>query len=289
MNVINCRSKLIASAVIALLGCVFAVSVSAVTLKEIKKRGYIRVAIANEIPYGFMNGKGEAEGAGPVVARAVLKEMGIDNVQWVVTQFGSLIPGLKANRFDMVAAEMAIRPARCKQVIYSEPNTSYGEGLLVPEGNPGNVHSYSDFKTGDKKVAIMAGADQLDMLQKLGVPSSNMVTINSNADAISTVSTGRAAAYAATGLTASNLASKSDKVQVAEPFTDPVIDGKEVRSWGGFTFNKSSTAFRNAFDKKLVAFKKTAAWKKILSEYGFPQADIEGSFKKTTKQLCSGK
>ena len=281
------RSKFIAALAITLLGGFFSLNAGAMSLKQIKKQGYIRVAVANEIPYGYMDASGNAEGAGPTVAKEVLKRMGITDIQWVVTQFGSLIPGLKAGRFDMVAAEMAIRPARCKQVIYSEPNTSYGEGLLVAKGNPKGLHSYAEFAKNDLKIAIMAGADQLDMLQKLGVPEDRMVTISSNADAISTVATGRAAAYAATGLTASNLAKKSDKVQLANPFTDPVINGKEVRSWGGFTFSKSSASFRDAFNKELEKFKKTDAWKQILEKYGFTPSDIKGSFQKDTAQLCS--
>jgi polar amino acid transport system substrate-binding protein len=219
----------------------------------------------------------------------VLGKLGIsaDNIQWVVTNFSSLIPGLQANRFDMTASEMAIRPERCQKVIYSEPNTSYGEGLLVAKGNPKGLSGYSDFAKDGMKVAIMAGADQLHMMQALGVPEANIVTIAANSDAISTVSTGRADAYAATGLTASELAGKSDKVQIVDKFKDPVVDGKEVRSWGGFNFNSSSTDLRDAFNKELEAFKKTDEWKKILSGYGFTPADIEGSSAKTTKELCA--
>src|SRR3546814_4533481 len=77
----------------------------------------------------------------------------------------------------------------------------------------------------------MAGADQLEMLQALGVPADRMVTISNNADAISTVSTGRASAYAATSLTVSQLAGKSKKVEPAANFTDPVINGAPARSW----------------------------------------------------------
>jgi polar amino acid transport system substrate-binding protein len=262
----------------------------AVTLDEIKARGYMTIAVANEIPYGFVDPSGEAKGAGPDVARAVVKSLGLDpaNIQWVVTNFSSLIPGLQANRFDMTASEMAIRPERCQQVIYSEPNTSYGEGLLVAKGNPKDVHTYTDFTKGDAKVAVMAGADQLQMLQSLGVPQGNIVTIASNADAISTVSTGRAEAYAATGLTASELAGKSDAVELAADFTDPVIDGVEARSWGGFNFNKDSTDLRDAFDAALAEFKKTDEWSGILKSYGFTPEDIEKSTAHTTEELCSG-
>lgn len=260
------------------------------TLQEIKERGYVRVATANEIPYGYVDASGKARGAGPEVARAVLKRMGIDDIQWIVTSFSSLIPGLKANRFDMAAAEQAIMPHRCEQVDYATvPNTSYGEGLLVKAGNPKDIHSHRDFlKRDDLKVALMAGADQLEMLQAIGVPQSRMVMIQTNADAISTVATGRADAYAATGLTAANLAKKSDKVELADPFEDPVIDGKEVRSWGSFTFNKDSDDFRLAFSKELKEFKKTEEWRNILKKNGFTPSDIEGSFRYTTKELCSG-
>lgn len=270
------------------LGLASVTAAGAATLNEIKDRGYIRVAVANEIPYGYVDPNGDAKGAGPDVARAVLGKLGVepDNIQWVVTNFSSLIPGLQANRFDMTAAEMAIRPERCQKVIYSEPNTSYGEGLLVPKGDPKDIHAYSDFTKPGMKVAVMAGADQLQMMQKLGVPEDNIVTIAANADAISTVATGRADAYAATGLTASELAKKSDKVDVAAGFKDPVIDGKEQRSWGGFNFNSDSTDLRDAFNEALDSFKKTDDWKNILAGYGFTDADISGSFAKTTKELC---
>lgn len=282
------QSMFKAAVAAALLVGLAAGTAGAVTLKEIKDRGYVRVAVANEIPYGYMDPSGAAKGAGPDVAAAVLGKLGIkgDNIQWVVTNFSSLIPGLQANRFDMTASEMAIRPERCQKVIYSEPNTSYGEGLLVAKDNPKDLTTYSDFKKKGMKVAVMAGADQLHMMQSLGVPEGNIVTIASNSDAISTVSTGRADAYAATGLTASELASKSDKVSIVDKFKDPVVDGKEVRSWGGFNFNNDSKDFRDAFNKELEAFKKTDEWKKILSGYGFTPADIEGSSAKTTEELC---
>lgn len=283
-------AKQISVAAIAMAATALAMSTaSAVTLQEIKDRGFIRIAVANEIPYGYMDPSGEAKGAGPDVAKAVLDKLGYsgDNIQWVVTSFSSLIPGLQANRFDMTASEMAIRPERCLKVVYSEPNTSYGEGLLVANGDPKGIHTYADFAKAGMKVAIMAGADQLNMLQSLGVPEENIVTIASNADAISTVSTGRADAYAATGLTASELAAKSDKVELAGDFVDPVIDGKEARSWGGYNFNSDSTELRDAFNKELVAFKATDEWKAILSGYGFTPADIAGSSAITTDKLCS--
>lgn len=260
---------------------------SAASLQEIKERGHIRVAVANEIPYGYMDLDGTAKGMGPDVAKQVMKQLGIPEIKWVTTNFGSLIPGLRADRYDMVAAEMAILPQRCKEVLFSEPNSSYGEGLLVAKDNPDDIHSFEAFTKSDKKVAIMAGADQLEILQALGVPADRMVTISNNADAISTVATGRASAYAATSLTVSELAGKSDKVEAAKNFTDPVVDGEPVRSWGGFAFAPESESLRDAVNAEMAKFKKTADWEKTMAHYGFSSDDAKGSFSKTTEQLCT--
>lgn len=283
----NFRKTTFSLLTVAVMTAGLAATAQAASLQEIKESGKIRIAVANEIPYGYMDMSGEAKGVGPDTAKHIMKQLGVKEIEWVTTNFSSLIPGLKADRFDMVSAEMAILPQRCKEVLFSEPNSSYGEGLLVAAGNPQDLHNYKDFASKNVKVAIMAGADQLEMLQALGVPDDRMVTISSNADAISTVSTGRAAAYAATSLTVSELAKKSDKVEAAEDFTDPVIDGEAVRSWGGFTFSQDSKDLRDAVSEELAKFKKTPEWKEIMTQYGFSTADATESFKKTTAQLCA--
>lgn len=260
---------------------------SAATLKDIQERSEIRIAIANEMPYGYIDMDGTAKGMGPDVARHIMDQLGIKNIEWITTNFSSLIPGLQADRFDMVAAEMAVLPQRCQQVLFSEPDSSYGEGLLVEKGNPDDIHSFESFAKSDHKIAIMAGADQLEMLQALGVPDDRMVTISSNADAISTVATGRANAYAATSLTVSELANKSDKVEPAAQFKDPIIDGEAVRSWGAFTFAQGSESLRDAVNAELSKYKQTEAWQKTMTQYGFSEADAKESFSKATAELCA--
>ncbi|MDK4718492.1 MULTISPECIES: ectoine/hydroxyectoine ABC transporter substrate-binding protein EhuB [Rhizobium] len=267
-----------------------AVSAHAASLEQIKKDGYIRGASANEVPYSYMDESGAAKGIGPDVAAAVLKSMGVKEVDWTVTPFGSLIPGLKAKRFDFVAAEQNILPERCKQVQFTTPNSSYGEGLLVPKGNPKKLHSYEDIKKDPSlKVAIVSGADQLDFFHGLGIPESQIVMIQANADALSTIQTGRADAYAATELTVAKLVQGSTNVEHAEPFTDPVINGKSVRSYGGFDFRPEDKELYKAFNTALEAFKKTDDYKKILMSYGLSAESVEAARTKSTEDLCAGK
>ncbi|GAN78830.1 ectoine/hydroxyectoine ABC transporter substrate-binding protein EhuB [Acidocella aminolytica] len=259
------------------------------TLTKLRKRGFIRVAVANEVPYGYMDADGHAKGIGPDVAKHVLTSIGIKHIEWVVMPFGELIPGLRARRVDMVAAEQNILPARCQVVDFSVPDSSYGEGLLVKAGNPHNIHSYMDIKNNPKlKLAIVSGADELAIAHGLGIPDSQIVSIDANADALSSVSSGRVAAYGATELTVARLAKHSQAVEAATPFTQPIVNGKSVRSYGGFSFRKDETSLREAFDKSLTAFKATDGWAKILRDAGLSDASIKAAQQKTTPELCAG-
>jgi polar amino acid transport system substrate-binding protein len=260
---------------------------SADSLDAIHERGTIRIAIANEAPYGYLDEGGEVRGAGPEVAMHLMEALGIETIEWVVTEFRDLIPGLREGRFDMAAAEMAILPERCEQVLYSEPNTTYGEGLLVAAGNPLELQAYDDFAgRNDYRVAVMAGADQYEILLSLGVPEEKIVSIDRNEDAIDAITDGEADAYAATGLTVNALDHQSQAVETALDFVDPLIDGEEVRSWGGFAFGPEFEALRDAVNEALLAYKPTRAWEQTLLEHGFTQEDVLNSFKYRTEQLC---
>ncbi|RWR11973.1 transporter substrate-binding domain-containing protein, partial [Siminovitchia fortis] len=128
------------------------------TLDRLKKEGKVKLGVANEKPYGYKTSDGEVTGVAPEITKAVFKEMGIDTVEGEVTEFGSLIPALQAERFDVVTAGMDIRPERCAEAAFGDVEIRYGEGMAVQKGNPKNLHSYEDIaKNPDVKVSIMAG------------------------------------------------------------------------------------------------------------------------------------
>jgi polar amino acid transport system substrate-binding protein len=261
----------------------------ATTLDEVKSQGYIRAVTANEVPYGFTKEDGTAAGIGPEVAIAVLKKMGIADITWTVAPFGTLIPGLKARRYDFVAAEQNISPERCKQVSFTEPNSSYGEGLLVKTGNPKKLTTYADIaKDPSLKVAVVSGANNIDFLRAVGVKDSQVVFIPANADALATVKN-RADAYAATELTVASIAKGQTDVEQVKPFTDPIVNGKPVRNYGGFAFRPEDKELRDAYDAALVEFRKTDEYKAILTTYGLSEASIKAAADKKVADLCVGK
>src|SRR5699024_11275182 len=81
------------------------------TLQKAIDDGKITVGFAGEAPYSFEK-DGELQGASVAMAKAVFKELGIEDVEGVNTEFGSLIPGLTADRFRATSAGMASLPRR---------------------------------------------------------------------------------------------------------------------------------------------------------------------------------
>src|SRR5690554_7669941 len=274
------------TALIVLLGALFASFGFAQSTVEHFQQNGITIATANEIPYGWVDG-GQAQGIAPDVIEAVLENMGITDITWTVTEFGSLIPGLIANRFDVVAASQAVLPARCEQVAFSKINSSYGEGFLVEAGNPKNIHSYDDFVNNpDLRMGIVSGADQLDFAQAYGIPERQLVMLNANADAPSALTAGRIDAYAATGLTVVGLAEGNARVEAAAEFVDPVIDGAPVRSFGAFTFNQNSD-FLEPFNEALAEFHQTDEYREILKSHGLTDQDVDAALNASTADLCA--
>src|SRR5581483_8853854 len=148
------------------------------TLESARKNGFIRVGFANEAPFGYATPDGKLTGEAPEVAKAVLAKIGIPQVDGVLTEFGSLIPGLLAHRFDIIAAGMFITPKRCQQIAFSEPSYGIGEAMLVKSGNPKSIKDYSSIaQNKDLKLAVMAGAVEVGYAKDAGVPESQLVIL----------------------------------------------------------------------------------------------------------------
>ena len=136
-----------------LIGCTALASISfgsltqADTLEEIKDSSSVRIGYANETPFAYTALDGSVTGESPEIVRKVFERMQIDTIKPVLTEWGSLIPGLRAGRFDLIAAGMYITPERCKQVLFTDPHYRLLDTLLVAEGNPKNLRSYGTSPT----------------------------------------------------------------------------------------------------------------------------------------------
>jgi len=258
------------------------------TLARLRRQGVARVGFANEAPYAYLDSSTDRlTGEAPEIARKVLAGLGIPRVEGVLTEFGALIPGLEAKRFDLIAAGMYIKPRRCREIDFSNPTYCIGEGFLVRRGNPAGLHSYRDVaESATATLGVVAGAVELGYARKSGIPNGRIVVFPDAPSAVAGVQSGRVDAYGGTSLTVRDLFDKAadPSLEIALPFADPVIDGKPVRGCGAFGFRKGDDAFRAAFDRHLAAFLGSPTHLKLVRPFGFSREDLPGDV--TAAELC---
>ncbi|RST72681.1 ectoine/hydroxyectoine ABC transporter substrate-binding protein EhuB [Siminovitchia acidinfaciens] len=258
------------------------------TLERLKEVGKVKLGVANEKPYGYKTSDGEVTGVAPEITKAVFKEMSIDVVEGEVTEFGSLIPALQAERFDVVTAGMDIRPERCAEAAFGDVEIRYGEGMAVQKGNPKNLHSYEDIaKNPDVKVSIMAGANQNEFLKELGVKDNQIETADSISSNIAAVSSGRVDATVMTEASIREAVASADhsKVEEAKPFTQPEIGGESVMSYGAAVFRKEDNELREAYNAELKKLIDSGKILEIFEEFGFGEDNLPDDV--TTEDRCA--
>jgi polar amino acid transport system substrate-binding protein len=256
-------------------------------LAQLESQGTIKVGIAGEKPYAYLDG-GELTGMDPSVQKKIWGNLGIDDVRPQQVGFDGLIPGLLANRFDVVAAGMFITPERCGQAAFSDPMYCAPDAFLVPPGNPDNISDFKSVADAGIKLGVSGGAVEGIYAEDSGVKSSNVVEMPSTRDALLQLEQGRIGAFGLTSITLKDMLKENPdaKVELTEPFT-PVVKGKEQLGCGGAVFRKGDTDLRKAFNKELAKLKESGELLKIIKPFGFgpettPPEDV------TTARLCKG-
>lgn len=254
-------------------------------LETLQDRGSVTVGFAGEAPYSFQE-NGELTGATVALHREIFGNLGIDTVEGVNADFGALIPGLQANRFDVVSAGMSILPERCEQAAFSEPEFNYTTALMVEEGNPMNLTDMQSVAESGARLATMTGAIESDYASELGIESMQVATPQDGMDA---VTSGRADVFALTGISLNWMKNNNPgaPVEVTESFVAE-INGEPQVGAGGTVFRTDDQELLDAYNEELA--KITSDPEKYLSivgEFGFTEGELPDPAL-TTADLCAG-
>lgn len=251
-------------------------------LARLKTQGTVRLGIAGEVPYGYVDEQGEFTGEAPELARVVFKRLGIDSVQPVATDFASLIPGLNSQQFDVVSAGMYINKDRCAQVIFADPEYQMLDSFIVRKGNPKNLRSYEDVVRAKAKLATGTGYAEIGYAIAAGIPEKEIVILQDQVAGLNAVESGRVDVFAGTALTAREVVRRSSRAEATEPFA-AVVDGKKQIDGGGFAFRPTDTALRDAFNTEIHKMKKSGELFRILKPFGFTESEMTTL---TAEELC---
>jgi len=254
------------------------------TVEDLRDQGFVRAAFANEVPYGYVDEEGRLTGESPEVARAIFTKLGVERIDGVLTEWASLLPGLNAGRWDLVAAGMFITPERCKQADFSNPSYKIGQSFLVQAGNPHDLHSYAEVAGNeDVTLGVMAGAVEAGYARDAGVPEDRLKQLPDQASMLAAVRAGRVDAVALTSVSIERMARRGGEgVERVEDFDTP----PEAVGYGGFAFRQEDDALREGFNEKLAEFLGTEEHLSLVAPFGFTEANLPGEV--TAEQLCAG-
>lgn len=247
------------------------------TMDRIREEGVVVVAIANEFPYGYLDEDNVLKGISPDVVRAALEIVfnGEVAMEPIVTEWGALIPGLNAGRFDMVTAGMYITQERCDAVAFGNPDYTIVDGLIVAEGNPYDLHSYADIAANpDVRAATGSGyAEEGKMLDE-GVAQDQITLFPDDVSGAAGVQAGQVDVYTGTAPTINGIMAdlgEGSGIEIASDFVDT------APNFGGAVFRQSDTEFVDAYNAALEQLKADGTLAAIHAEYpGFGDFTLPG-------------
>ncbi len=243
-------------------------------LNSAKAGGTVRLGFANEVPWAYP-GEGNAPlGFVNVIVIDTLKSMGIENYEPVVSDWAGLIPGIKANRYDIVTGGMYILKKRCENMDFSDPIGVFGDVLVVPTGNPKNLHNYQDVIKTKSILVTGTGYNTIDVAKSEGVPDGDLMLVPGPTEMLAALLAGRADAIVTNTFTAQELADQSDgKAELSDPSKMPEF----TLNWVGIGFRSEDSGLREAFNVALAEYLGTDEMLAAVAEYGYTKDQLPGA------------
>jgi len=257
------------------------------TKERILRDGKIVIGIHNRSPWGFRDdATGAATGWHPDLLKAAFAGLGVKELEIKVTEFGALIPGLLAGRFDAVASGLAITPERCQQVAFGAPDLKVPDAAIVLAGNPKKIQGYQDI-AGNADIVMGAGRGSVVARNAAaaGVPSDRMLLFPDIEANVSALRAGRIDVAVLSSPTVIGLLGGGSAQGLER--ADPFVIADEQANYAAVAFRKEDEDLRALYDTQLAALRKDGTVGTIMAKYGFgaPEAVPDTM---TAANLCGG-
>lgn len=245
----------------------------------------IRLGFATAIPWAYPGENGEPLGFVNAITLVVLEEMGITNYETSVNEWSGLIPGLQANRYDIITGGMYILKSRCENISFSDPIGLFGDAMLVPKGNPQEIHNYQDVINTGARLVTGAGFNTVEAAKKEGVPADQLMLVAGEVEILAAMKAGRADVAVQTFFGAKEHVDKSnDEFEV----TDPADMPEWTQNWVGVGMRHSDSEFRSAFNEAMAKVIGGEKWMQAAAPYGYTEFQLPGD-DASTEYACANR
>lgn len=251
-------------------------------LNKIRAAKKVRIGVANNPPYSSVNPDGTITGFTSDITTSIMTRLGITEIEAYTAEYGSLIPGLLADRWDFVSASITATKERCSRVLYADPLLISGSGLFYKNDVSGTKpSSLADILKMDVRFGIKGGGADLKAVVNAGFPQDKYVQFTDDLSLLQALLAGRIDYAMDSYPTIKQLIDlrKIENLDVVYPIPDNPSHGSSC------VFRTSDTDLYAAYQKELKAMKGSGEYASIMKKYGYdiPKEHID----MTAEQMCA--
>lgn len=174
-------------------------------------------------------------------------------VEYKLVPTAGEIPGLTSGQFDMVSNGFGVTDKREEAVNFSQAIHWDTIDLMTSQSSP--MTAMADIA--GKKIAVITGSIQVDYLKKF--PAAIPVMYQGSNEAVSALNSGTVEGFLWSGRSMLPYLEQFPALKIA--VTEPVVDHATA-----MMFQKSNSAFTNAFNEQLQAMSEDGTFKKIFDK-----------------------
>ena len=209
-------------------------------LATVKARGTLKVALEGTYPpFNYKEKNGELAGYDVDVAKLLASKLGL-KVEFVSSEWASILAGLAASKYDVIISQVGINPKREQAFDFSQPYIYSMPQLIVRNNETASYKALTDLK--GKKLGV--GQGRVYEQQAKAVPGIDVRSYAAAPDTMADLASGRIDAALNDSLMSAYLLKISRL---------PIKAGAQVGAVErmGIPFKKGNPAFKQALNKAL--------------------------------------
>jgi polar amino acid transport system substrate-binding protein len=227
----------------------------------------VRVGIANQPPFSWLNPDGTLAGVAPTISQIIMRRLGITEMEGFIGSYGELVPGMLAGRWDYISACLTVTEPRCQRITYSDPISSDGRCIvtLKDEKGPRKIGELKGYTVG-----LLAGGADFRLVQVRGVPLANLRQFPNDTALLDGLLAKRFQVEFGSHPGIADIIRKRGlerNLDVIYPIED------DTRSFAACAFRKEDTDLHATFQQELRALKASGEFAKVVSSFGFDVDD----------------
>ncbi|WP_195819947.1 transporter substrate-binding domain-containing protein [Roseobacter sp. MH60115] len=232
----------------------------------------MRVAYLIEPPFNYVDDAEAVTGCDVELARFVLRQLGINDVEFVETEFAQLLPGLARDDWQMTTGLFA-SPERRRVALFSRPIWALPDGLLVRAADAELIAGYRCLATArDLKLAVIRDQVQHVTALELGVAPGQFRVFETYAHAAQAVQDGTVSAFASVARAHKGFLQTSAAPGLA---VVNVPLRERAPAFGCFAFARAATDLRFRVNHVLNTFIGGTEHRRLMKAFGFADADVD--------------